>query len=80
MEDFSNKTRDNSIKSTDILYTLTTQDLTFVLTQEEKNPVRELLMVRIEHPKLLILEITPGTSIIENKKLLIQNIDFFKYV
>ena len=37
-------------------------------------------MIRTEHPKLLILEITPGTSILQNKKPLVQNMDLFAYI
>ena len=76
-EGFANKTCDNSTPNTDILYSLTTQDITFVLTQKAKNPVCNLLMIRTEHPKLLTLEITPGTLILQNKKLLVQKMDLF---
>ena len=37
-------------------------------------------MIRTEHPKLLILEITPGTSTLQNKKPLVQNMDLFTYI
>ena len=63
-EGFANKTYDNSTPNTDILYSLTTQDITFVFTQSAKNLVCNLLMIRTEHPKLLILEITTGISIL----------------
>ena len=36
-------------------------------------------MIRTEHPKLLILEITSGTSILQKKKPLVQNMDLFTY-
>ena len=39
---FANKTQDNNTQSPDILYSLTTQDITFVLTQKAKNAVCNL--------------------------------------
>ena len=79
-EGFANKTYDNSTPNTDILYSLTTQDVTFVLTEKAKNPLSNLLMIRTEHPKLLILEITPGTLILQNKKPLVQNMDLCTFI
>ena len=77
-EGFVNKTYDNSTQNTDI--SLTTQNITFVLTQIAKNPVCNLLLIRTEDPKLLILEITPGTPTLQNKKSLVQNMYLFTYV
>ena len=71
-EVFANKMQDNDNQNLDILYTLTTQNITFVLTQKTKNLVCNLLMNRTEHPKLLILEITPGTLTHQNKKPLVR--------
>ena len=61
---FASKTNDNSTQNIDILYSHTTQDINFVPTLKAKNPVSNLLMITTEHPKLLILEVTPGTSIL----------------
>ena len=76
-EDFANKIQENNTQSQGILYLLSTQDITFVLTQKAKNPVCNLLIIRIEHSKSLTLEITPGTSTLHNKKPLVQNMDLF---
>ena len=51
---FANKTYDNSTSNTDILYSLTTQDITFVLTQKAKNPVYS--KIKIPMTKIHILK------------------------
>ena len=70
-EGFANETQDNNTQSPDILHYFTTQDITSVLTQKTKDPDCNILMIQTERPKLLLLEITPGTSTLQNKKSLV---------
>ena len=76
----ANRTYDNSTLNPEIIYSLTTDDITFVLAQKAIQPVCNFVLIRTEHPKLLIYETTRGNTFIENKNVLIENMDLFTYV
>ena len=78
-EGSANKTYDNSTLNPQVIYSLTTNnDITFVLAQKAMQPVCNYVLVRTEHPKLLIFETTPGNTFLENKQL--DNMDLFTYI
>ena len=76
----ANKKHDNTTDNSETLYSLTTEDITFILTEETRKPVCSYVLIQSEHPKLLIFETTPGNTFLENKHLEVQNMDIFKYV
>ena len=43
-------------------------------------PVCNFVLIRAEHPKLLIHKTACGNIFIENKNILIENMDLFTYV
>ena len=47
--------------------------MTFVLAEKIRKPVCSYVLIRIQHPKLLIFETRPGNSFLENKHLELQN-------
>ena len=76
-EGSANKTYDNSTLNPQVIYSLTTNDITFVRIQKAMQPVCNYVLIRTEHPKLLIFETTRGNTFLENKQLLVENMDFF---
>ena len=51
-----NKTHDNTTDNSEALYSLTTEDITFVLAEKTRKPVCSYVLIQTEHPKLLIFE------------------------
>ena len=43
-------------------------------------PVCNYVLICTKHTKLLIFETTQGNTFLENKQLLVENMDFFKYI
>ena len=73
----ANKTYDNTTDNTETFYSLTTEDITFLLAEKTRKPVWSYVWIQTEHPKLLIFETRPGNSFLENKHLAVQNMDIF---
>ncbi|XP_070516614.1 uncharacterized protein [Cardiocondyla obscurior] len=62
------------------VYSLTTNDVTFALTQiSEEYPCGHTL-IKTEHPKLFIYETTKGELLTRKKSIAVENIDIFAYV
>ena len=55
--------------NSETFYSLTTEDITFVLAERTRKPVCSHVLIQTEHPKLLIFETRPGNSFLENKHL-----------
>ena len=75
-----NKKHDNKTDNSETLYSLTTEDITFVLAEKTRKPVSSYVLIQTEHPKLLIFETRPGKSFLKNKPSGFQNMDIFTYV
>ena len=75
-----NKTYENTTDNSETFYSLTTEDITFVLAEKTRKPVCSYVLIQTEHQKLLIFETRPGNSFLENKYLEVQNMDIFTYV
>ena len=73
----ANKTYDNTTDNHETFYSLTTEDITFVLAEKTRKPVCSYVLIQTEHPKLLIFETRPGNSFLENKHLEVHNMDIF---
>ena len=43
-------------------------------------PIWNYILIRTEHPKLLIFETTRGNTSLKNKQLLVENMDLFTYI
>ena len=65
--------------SSETLYSLTTEDITFVLAEQTRKPVCSYVLIRTENPKLLIFETRLGNSFLEIKHSAVQNMDIFTY-
>ena len=76
----ANKRYDNTTGDSETFYSLTTEDITFVLAEKTRKPVCSYVLIQTEHPKLLIFETRPGNSFLENKNLEVQNMDIFTHV
>jgi len=63
-----------------IIYSLSTQDITFALTQTGEEFLCGYTLIKTEHPKLLILEVNKGESFVRKRPLAVENIDIFAYV
>ncbi|XP_071653598.1 uncharacterized protein [Temnothorax longispinosus] len=63
-----------------ILYSLSTQDVTFALTRIGEEVLCGYTLIKTEHPKLVILETNKGDSFARKRPLAIENIDIFAYV
>ncbi|XP_072745608.1 uncharacterized protein [Anoplolepis gracilipes] len=72
-------TDDNSEGKSPIVYSLTTQDITFALTRTRDSHCADTLL-RTEHPKLFILETKKGDVFAERGTIPIDNLDIFAYM
>ena len=76
----ANKVIDHDFDNKQIMYSLSTQDITFALTAKSKETVCGYVVIKTEHPKLLIFETTKGESFANYKKISVTNVDIFAYV
>ena len=72
------KIQDNS--TNEILYSLTTQDITFILAEKGKFSICQYILARTEHPKLFIFETRQGHTFLYDNGPSVQNMDIFTYV
>ncbi|XP_077279178.1 uncharacterized protein LOC143906797 [Temnothorax americanus] len=63
-----------------LLYSLSTQDVTFALTRIGEEVLCGYTLIKTEHPKLVILETNKRNSFARKRPLAIENIDIFAYV
>lgn len=63
-----------------IIYSLTTQDITFALTKTREHPLCGYTLFQTEHPKLFILETTKGAALPHSGFVPINNLDIFAYM
>ncbi|XP_070529907.1 uncharacterized protein [Cardiocondyla obscurior] len=63
-----------------IVYSLSTKDITFALTKTGEEPLCGYTLTKTEHPKLLILETTKSDSFAQKRPLSVENLDIFTYV
>ena len=75
----ANKTYDNTTDNPETLYSLTAEEITFVLAGKTRKPVFSYVLIQTEHPKLLIFETRPGNLFLGNKHLEVQYMDIFTY-
>ncbi|XP_072754310.1 uncharacterized protein [Anoplolepis gracilipes] len=73
-------TDDTSEEKSPIVYSLTTQDITFALTRTREQPLCGYTLLRTEHPKLFILETKKGDVFAERGTISIDNLDIFAYM
>lgn len=76
----ANKVIDMEDNTPQILYTVTTDDITFALTAQGTKEVCGYTIVRTEHPKLLIFETFKGKTFADHDFLFMSNLDIFAYV
>lgn len=63
-----------------VVYSLTTQDVTFALTRTKEQPLCGYTLLRTEHPKLFILETKKGDTFASRGTIPINNLDIFTYM
>lgn len=63
-----------------VLYTVTSKDVTFALTKTDEFTLCGYTIIRTEHPKLLILETSPGRIFKAKTKTPVENLDIFAYI
>lgn len=77
----ANKIQDGTQKAkSPIVYSITTQDITFALMTMKQIPFCGYVLQQTEHPKLFIVEIKKGDPIKIQKGIPIDNLDIFTYV
>ena len=79
-EGYANKMVDNDNIQNQVVYSLSTQDITFALASKGKETACGYSLIKTEHPKLLIFETTYGESFAIAKKVSVSNLDIFAYV
>ena len=79
-ERYANKMIDNDNIQNQLVYSLSTQDITFSLASKEKETACAYSLIKTEHPKLLIFETTYGESFAIAKKVSVSNLEIFAYV
>lgn len=78
-EGYAERIIDNINEQGQTVYSLASQDTLFALTAKGINPVCGHQLIRTEHPKLVIFETNPGTSIFR-RQIRVTNLDIFAYV
>lgn len=73
------KLTDVILNKTQIVYSLSTRDVTFALTAKGYDNVCGYMVTKTEHPRLAILETTRGETF-TSKAVSIDNLDIFTYV
>ncbi|EFN77719.1 hypothetical protein EAI_03510, partial [Harpegnathos saltator] len=63
-----------------IVYSLSTEDVTFALTKTGEEVLCGYNLIKTEHPKLLILETKKGDSFAQKRRKIIENVDMFAYI
>lgn len=63
-----------------VLYMVTTKDVTFLLSRTNEFILCGYTIIRTEHPKLFVMETSPGRTFKEKIKISIENLDIFAYV
>ncbi|KYN13162.1 hypothetical protein ALC57_14657 [Trachymyrmex cornetzi] len=79
-EGYANRMVDTFFEHPQIVYSLSTQDITFALTRTGEEPVCGYTLIKTEHPKLLILETKKGESFTTKHRLSTENLDIFTYI
>ncbi|XP_067203492.1 uncharacterized protein [Linepithema humile] len=74
------KIQDNINATSSVVYTLTTQDITFALTKTKEQPLCGYTLYRTEHPKLFILETKKGDTLPNRGQIPMDNLDIFAYM
>lgn len=74
------KIQNNNNAESAIIYSLTTQDITFALTKTKEQPLCGYTLFQTEHPKLFILETTKGDAIPHQGPIPMDNLDIFAYM
>lgn len=65
---------------TAVVYSLTTQDITFALTKTKEQPLCGYTLLQTEHPKLFIVETTKRDALLHQQPIPMENLDIFAYM
>jgi len=76
----ANKIVDPLYEKPQIVYSLSTQDITFALTKTGEEYLCGFTLIKTEHPKLFILEANKGEAFGKKRPIIINNLDIFTYV
>jgi len=63
-----------------IVYSLSTQNITFALTKMREELLCGYTLIKTEHSKHLILETKDGESFAHKRRVSVKNLDIFAYV
>lgn len=63
-----------------VIYSLSTQDVTFALTKSGEESLCGYTLIKTEHPKLVIVEKKGGEFFAHKRRILTENLDIFAYV
>lgn len=79
-EGYANRMLDTLYEQPQMVYSLSTQDITFALTKTGEEPICGYTLIKTEHPKLLILETRKGETFASKRPLSAENLDIFTYI
>lgn len=79
-EGLASKITSKSDVQTPTVYTVTTGETTFALTEVAKLNLCGYQLIQTEHPRLFVLETQPGRVFKTRTKVAIDNLDIFSYV
>ena len=74
------KVVDLDVEELTTAYTVTSNDVASALTEEATENICGQVVVRTEHPKLLVYETAKGNSLFGKRKVSVQNMDIFSYI
>ena len=67
-------------KDQKIIYSLSSQEITFAFTQIGEEFLCGYSFKKTEHLKLVILEIKKGEFLFQKRQIMVENLDIFAYV
>ncbi|RLU21202.1 hypothetical protein DMN91_005575 [Ooceraea biroi] len=79
-EGYASRMLDTFLEQPQIIYSLSTQEITFALTMTGEEHLCGYTLIKTEHPKLLILETKKGESFTTRRRISAENIDLLAYV
>lgn len=77
---YANRMTNVSIPNAEMIYTVSTQDVTFGLTTRRKESVCGYTLIKTKHPRLFIFETQKGNTFVNDRKISSNNLDLFSYV
>lgn len=79
-EGLADKAEEESGEQHPVIYSLTTNEITFALAKTSEHRTCGYVIVTTEHPRLFIIETSKGNPIVQRRPIPVDNLDIFMYI